>query len=104
MLRGAWVTVAFACAASVASAQSDYPVKPVRVIVGQAPGGGNDIQTRLFAQKLTEAFGRTFIVENRTGGGSVLAYRTVAQAPPDGYTLLAATGGFTIAPSVHTNL
>ena len=82
----------------------DYPVKTVRVIVGQAPGGGNDIQTRLFAQKLSESLGRSFVVENRTGGGSVLAYRTVAQAAPDGYTLLAVTGGFTIAPSVSANL
>jgi tripartite-type tricarboxylate transporter receptor subunit TctC len=76
----------------------------VRVIVGQAPGGGNDIQTRLFAQKLTEAFGRPFVVENRTGAGSVISYRTVATAPPDGYTLLGVTGGFTIAPAVHSNL
>src|SRR4051812_44698015 len=60
--------------ASSASAQTaDYPVKPVRVIVGQAPGGGNDLQTRLFAQKLTEAFGRSFIVENRPGSGSVVS-------------------------------
>ena len=83
---------------------SDYPVKPVRVIVGQAPGGGNDIQTRLFAHKLTESLGRSFFVENRTGAGSVVSYRTVASAPPDGYTLLGVTGGFTIAPAVHSNL
>jgi tripartite-type tricarboxylate transporter receptor subunit TctC len=97
------MTLALACA-TTAHAQSDYPVKPVRVIVGQAPGGGNDIQTRLFAQKLTESFGRAFVVENRTGAGSVVSYRTVAQAPPDGYTLLGVTGGFTIAPAVHANL
>jgi tripartite-type tricarboxylate transporter receptor subunit TctC len=87
-----------------ATAQTDYPVKPVRVIVGQAPGGGNDIQTRLFAQKLSESLGRSFVVENRTGAGSVLSYRLVAAAPPDGYTLLGVSGGFTIAPAVHTNL
>lgn len=90
--------------AAVAQGGSDYPVKPVRVIVGQAPGGGNDIQTRLFAHKLSESFGRSFVVENRTGAGSVVSYRTVAQATPDGYTLLAVTGGFTIAPAVHANL
>ena len=82
----------------------DYPAKAVRVIVGQAPGGGNDIQTRLFAQKLSEGLGRPFVVENRTGAGSVVSFRTVAAAPPDGYTLLAASGGFTIAPSVNPNL
>ncbi|HEX2828278.1 MAG TPA: tripartite tricarboxylate transporter substrate binding protein [Burkholderiales bacterium] len=89
---------------AVAQTVPDYPAKPVRVIVGQAPGGGNDIQTRIFAQKLTDAFGRAFVVENRTGSGSVLAYRTVALAAPDGYTLLGATGGFTIAPAVHASL
>jgi tripartite-type tricarboxylate transporter receptor subunit TctC len=97
------VAISFAPHASAQSA-SDYPAKPVRVIVGQAPGGGNDIQTRLFAQKLSEGFSRSFVVENRTGAGSVVSYRTVATATPDGYTLLAVTGGFTIAPSVHANL
>ena len=89
-----------------ASAQSaaDYPVKPVRVIIGQAPGGGNDIQTRLFSQKLGESLGQSFVVENRTGAGSVISYRTVAKATPDGYTLLAVSGGFSIAPAVRENL
>lgn len=107
-LRGVAGHLAVAAAAlpvaAVAQGGSDYPVKPVRVIVGQAPGGGNDIQTRLFAHKLSESFGRSFVVENRTGAGSVVSYRTVAQATPDGYTLLAVTGGFTIAPAVHANL
>ncbi len=106
-LRAAFAAGAVASALShPASAQSvaDYPAKPVRVIVGQAPGGGNDIQTRLFAQKLSEGLARAFVVENRTGAGSVVSFRTVASAPADGYTLLAASGGFTIAPSVHSNL
>jgi tripartite-type tricarboxylate transporter receptor subunit TctC len=89
-----------------ASAQSaaDYPAKPVRVLVGQSPGGGNDTQSRLFAQKLSESLGRSFVVENRPGAAGVLSYRTVATAVPDGYTLLAVTGGFTTAPSVNANL
>ena len=90
--------------AAEAQSPQPYPAKPVRVIVGQAPGGGTDIQTRLFAQKLSEAFGRAFVVENRTGAGSIVSYRTVATAPPDGYMLLGASGGFTIAPAVHANL
>jgi tripartite-type tricarboxylate transporter receptor subunit TctC len=100
----AGVFLAMRSFAQPVSPAADYPAKPVRVVVGQAPGGGNDIQTRLFAQKLSEALGRSFVVENRTGAGSVVSYRTVAAAPPDGYTLLAASGGFTIAPSVHSNL
>lgn len=94
-----------ACCANGAYAQSatEYPVKPVRVIVAQAPGGGTDIQTRLFAQKLSESFGRVFVVENRTGSGSLVAFRTVAGAQPDGYTLLGSSGGLTIAPAVYPN-
>src|SRR5438105_1538169 len=95
---------AFFAPHAFAQSASDYPAKAVRVIVGQAPGGGNDIQTRLFAQKLTESFNRPFMVENRTGAGSVVSYRMVATTVPDGYTLLAVTGGFTIAPAVHVNL
>ena len=98
------IVAAFAASPVLAQSPGDYPVKPVRVIVGQAPGGGNDLQARLFAQKLAEGLGRSFVVENRMGSGSVVSYRTVATAPPDGYTLLAASGGFTIAPAVHANL
>ena len=98
------VAATFIVSSALAQPASDYPSKPVRVIVGQAPGGGNDIQTRLFAQKLSESLGRSFVVENRTGAGSVISYRTVAAAPADGYTLLGVSGGFTIAPVVHANL
>ncbi|MES2564208.1 MAG: tripartite tricarboxylate transporter substrate binding protein [Pseudomonadota bacterium] len=98
------MTTSLGVGSVLAQSAADYPVKPVRVIVGQAPGGGNDIQTRIFAQKLTEAYGRAFVVENRTGSGSLVSYRTVAGATPDGYTLLAVSGGYTIAPSVYQNL
>ena len=102
----AMAAIALSAGPMLAHAQSaaDYPVKPVRVIIGQAPGGGNDIQTRLFSQKLAESLGQSFVVENRTGAGSVISYRTVAKAPPDGYTLLAVSGGFSIAPAVRENL
>lgn len=82
------------CAATAAVAQDkppDYPKKPIRVIVGIAPGGGLDAMTRLGAQKLTERWGQTVIVDNRPGGGTVLAMDMVAQAVPDGYTLLGAS-------------
>ena len=107
LLHGVVVAIALALSAYAPSSEAQqpaYPAKPVRVIVGQAPGGGTDIQTRLFAQKLSEAFGRSFVVENRTGAGSLVSYRTVATAPPDGYMLLGASGGFTIAPAVYANL
>ena len=57
-----------------------YPVKPVRVIVGLAPGGGTDYQARLFAQKLSENLRQQFIVDNRLGAGGLIAYRTAASA------------------------
>jgi tripartite-type tricarboxylate transporter receptor subunit TctC len=68
-----------------------YPSKPIRVIVGIAPAGGLDLMTRLAAQKITERWSQTVIVDNRPGGGTVIAMDIVAQAAPDGYTLLAAS-------------
>ena len=81
-----------------------YPAKPVRVVVGLAPGGGTDIQARLFAQKLTEGFNRPFVVENRPGAGGTLAYAQVAKSLPDGHTLLGVTSGYTITPTVYAKL
>jgi tripartite-type tricarboxylate transporter receptor subunit TctC len=65
-----------------------YPAKPVRVIVGFAPGGGNDIAARLISHWLSERLGVQFIVENRPGAGSNIATEAVVRAPADGYTLL----------------
>jgi tripartite-type tricarboxylate transporter receptor subunit TctC len=80
-----------ACVAAVAHAQEkpgDYPKKPIRIVVGIAPGGGLDTMTRLGAQKLSERWGKSVIVDNRPGGGTVVGMELVAQSPPDGYTLL----------------
>jgi tripartite-type tricarboxylate transporter receptor subunit TctC len=87
-----------------APAQETYPARPVRVVVGLAPGGGTDIQARLFAQKLSESLNRSFVVENRPGAGGTIAYSQVAKSPPDGYTLLGITSGFTITPAVYRQL
>src|SRR6516162_200671 len=70
-----------------AGAQS-YPSRPVRWIVGFAPGGGNDIVARLMGQWLSERTGQQFIIENRPGAGTNIATEAVVNAPPDGYTLL----------------
>ena len=73
----------------IASAQA-YPARPVRIIVGFAPGGGMDIIARLIGQWLSERFGQQFVIENRPGAGTNIATEAVVNAPPDGYTLLLA--------------
>jgi tripartite-type tricarboxylate transporter receptor subunit TctC len=71
----------------IARAQA-YPARPVRLIVGYAPGGGTDIAARLMGQWLSERLGQPFVVENRPGAGSNIATEAVVRAPADGYTLL----------------
>jgi tripartite-type tricarboxylate transporter receptor subunit TctC len=68
-----------------------YPSRPVRLIVGFAPGGGNDIMARLIGQWLLERLGQPFVIENRPGAGTNIATEAVVNAPPDGYTLLLAS-------------
>jgi tripartite-type tricarboxylate transporter receptor subunit TctC len=68
-----------------------YPVKPVRIIVAYAPGGGTDVMARLFAPKFSEAFGQPFVVENRPGFGGNIGTELVEKSPPDGHTLLMTT-------------
>src|SRR5207253_7411446 len=77
---------AFAAMPRMVRAQS-YPTRPVRLIVGLAAGGGQDIVARLMGQWLSERLGRQFIVENRPGASGNLALEAVASAAPDGYTL-----------------
>ena len=94
---------AFAQSASTSSGQA-YPARPVRVILGFAPGGATDIVARLFAQKVGESLGRPFVVENRPGGGAVTATLLVRNAAPDGHTLLAVSGTYTITPAISRSL
>lgn len=82
-----------------------YPAKPVRVVVGYAPGGATDIIGRLIAQKLSEASGQTFLVENRPGASATIATEMVARSAADGYTLLiAATTTHSILPNLIAKL
>jgi tripartite-type tricarboxylate transporter receptor subunit TctC len=85
-----------AFASTTAQAQAAYPNKPVKLVVPYAPGGPNDILARLLAEKLTQANGQTFLVENKPGGGSNIGAEAVAKAAPDGYTLLIAATSHSI--------
>ncbi|HXD52883.1 MAG TPA: tripartite tricarboxylate transporter substrate binding protein [Burkholderiales bacterium] len=89
--------------AGSAAAQS-YPAKPVRLLSGFPAGGANDYHARVLAQKLTESFGQTVIVENRGGAGGTIAADAIAKAAPDGYNLLMGFGSLAVAPSVYAKL
>jgi tripartite-type tricarboxylate transporter receptor subunit TctC len=83
-------------ASQIAHAQG-YPNRPVRLVVGFAPGGGNDITARLMGQWLSERLGQPFVIENRPGAGTNVATEAVVNAEPDGYTILF------VAPSAAIN-
>src|SRR3954471_5946694 len=86
---------------SGAQAQSDYPSRPVRVIVNSAPGGGTDILTRVLTQQLSKATRQQFIVENRGGAAGQIGLEAVARAEPDGYTLIMTPSTITVNPAVY---
>ena len=98
VIRCALAIITAVVLSAPAGAQS-YPTKPVRILVGAPPGGGTDIIARMLAEKFSEAFKQSFVVENRPGASNTIAADLTAKASPDGYTLLAATNtGQAIAP------
>lgn len=86
---------------SPAQAASDYPNRPIRMIVAYAPGGSTDVVGRMFAQELSEKLGQSVVVENRPGGGTLIGTESVMRARPDGYTLLFGTPATVITPLLH---
>ena len=83
---------------------ADYPVRPVTLVVPYPPGGGVDAMARVVAAKLSDALRQQFIVDNRAGAGGTIGTRAVAQAAPDGYTLLLGhTGTISINPSLYAH-
>ncbi len=99
------MTVLLVCtAAHAAEPASSYPSKPVRAIVGYAPGGGSDIMGRLMGQELAKAFGQQIVVENRAGAAQNIAAELIARAPADGYTLFMSSAALGINISLYPKL
>src|SRR6185436_19952919 len=91
-------------APAAAAAVPAYPDRPVRIFVGLAPGGGTDSVARVITQKLAEAFGQTFVVDNRPGAGGNVAGELAARAAPDGYTLIIVTPTHVTNPSLYRDV
>jgi tripartite-type tricarboxylate transporter receptor subunit TctC len=94
-----------AAAAQPAAAQAEFPTRPIRLIVGFAAGGGNDLFARLVGQKMSELLGQSIVIENKAGAGGRLAIEYVKNQPADGYTItVAASGQMAIAAAIYPKL
>ena len=104
LLRAAALAFATGLPCGSALAQA-YPSKPIHVVVGFPPGGGNDIIARMVGAKMQEAWGQPVVIENKPGANSIIATEFVAKSAPDGYTLLVnATGGMSVNPVLYAKL
>src|SRR3954447_12642566 len=103
--RIVFMAAAIAGAATMSNAaEQPYPSRPVRVIVGLAPGGGTDTVGRILIQKLSDVFGQSFVIDNRPSAGGNVAGELLAHATPDGHTLLVVTPTHVVNPSLYRNL
>jgi tripartite-type tricarboxylate transporter receptor subunit TctC len=107
-VRAGLAAVAVFCALPAgigpSQAQTKYPERPVRIIVPYGAGGVADVTTRLVAQKVSEAMGQTFVIENRPGAGGIVGAKALLASPPDGYTLFLAGNGSAISESLFKSL
>ncbi|HZT64084.1 MAG TPA: tripartite tricarboxylate transporter substrate binding protein [Burkholderiales bacterium] len=101
MKRTTLLAFLIASLAAFAAQAQTYPTKPVKIVVGFAPGGGSDFAARVVAQQLTERLKNQVIVENKPGAGSLLGAEYVIKSAPDGYTLLLTPASYTVNPSVY---
>ncbi len=97
------VAATLALLGCVSALAQDYPTKPVKIIVPFAAGGPADVYARFLGQRLSEALGQPFVVEDRPGAGSVIGTDAVAKSPPDGYTLLMMSNAQTVNESLIPN-
>jgi len=99
------LALTFALACSAAHAQPAWPTKPIRILVGYAPGGSTDVTARIIAQALSERLGQPVIIENRPGAAGNIAAEAAAKADPDGYTITMSTSStFATNPSLYKSL
>ena len=89
---------------AASSAQSDYPSRPLRFVLGFTPGGTSDLVARAMGELLSESLGQPVVMDNRPGAAGKMAAEVVAKAPPDGHTLMLTSGSYTVAPSLHRQL
>jgi len=105
----AWRRASLAAALALTAAWSaasaaDWPTRPIRIIVPSAPGGGTDLMARTLAQKLGDTFNVSVVVENKPGGEEMIGAAAVANAPPDGYTILFAAANVAVNPATRTSM
>src|SRR3954470_14513194 len=100
MLRTALLLI---CAAALPATAQEYPSKPIRIVVGYAAGGGNDLIVRVMAPRLSEGLRQPAIVEDKSGAAATIATESVAKAAPDGYALLRGpTGPMSMNPATYS--
>ena len=104
LLAGLTALAATGTAGNALAQAAKYPAKPVTLVVPYSAGGGTDIVGRLMAQRLTELWGQSVVVENRTGANGVIGSSTVARAAPDGHTLMLVVGSHAINPVLMKSL
>ena len=109
--RGSGMTILLAAslttgahAAQSSDPATSYPQRPVRFVIGFTPGGQPDITARILAVKLTETLGQQVVVDNRPGAGGTIGTKIVAEATPDGHTLLSVSSSYAIVPSIYAKL
>lgn len=96
--------VAMPCAAIAADGATSYPTKPIRVVIGFSPGSTVDVSARVIGQKLGESWKQQVIADNRPSAGGIIAAQIVANANPDGYTLLSVSASHAVAPAMYSRL
>ena len=96
-----WIAVVLTLVTSSIALAQNYPARPVRIVVPFTAGSQTDITTRLISAKLTELWGQQVVADNRTGAGGTIGTGIVAESTPDGYTLLAHSSGYSIAPALY---